>query len=74
MTHLSQRHIKKLIAKLGGKVIDITYGKHCHVHFSYYGHDCWSLFSISPSDRQWEQLKYSDIKRDLKRRGIWRDR
>lgn len=73
MTHLSQRHIRRLIAKLGGRVTEITYGKHAHVRFDYYGNDCWSLFSVSPSDRNWERLKQSDIKRELKARGIWRD-
>ena len=74
MTHINQRHIRKVIEKLGGKVTEITITRHAHVKFDYYGHECWALFSISPSDGMWEQLKYNDIRRDLKQRGIWRDK
>ncbi len=72
MTHLSRRHITKFIAdKLGGKVLSISITKHAHVEFDYHGHVCWAMFPVTPSDSDWQLLKYNDIKRDLKSKGIW---
>lgn len=72
MTHLSRRHICRFIQqRLGGKVLEITITKHAHVKFDYHGHVCWAVFPVSPSDGMWEQIKYSDIKKDLKQQGIW---
>jgi len=71
--HVRPRDIKRIIAKIGGEVVSIECTKHFHVYFTYHGHECRALFPLSPSDTNWEQLKYSDIKRDLRGRGIWRD-
>lgn len=72
MTHLSRRHITKFLAdKFGAKVLDISITKHAHVKFDYHGHECWAVFAVSPSDGMWEQIKFNDIRKDLKQRGIW---
>ncbi len=72
MTHPSRRHINKFIEHwLGGKVLSITITKHAHVKFDYHGHECWAVFAVSPSDGMWEQIKFNDIRKDLKQKGIW---
>lgn len=72
MTHLSARHIRKCIERMGGKVTHIRFSRHVHVTFDYFGHICKSVFSVSPSDTDWELRKHADLKRELKARGIWR--
>ena len=74
MTHVSERHIRKFIEKLGGKVTEFEINKHCHVRFDYYGNDCWAMFPRTPPNSRWESYKYNDIRRALKARGIWRGR
>ena len=72
MTHISSRKMKALVEGIGGKVTKIVVTKHAHVYYDYYGHECCTIFSVTPSSRKWEQYKYNDMKRDLKNRGIWR--
>lgn len=72
MTHLSKRHICQFIHdKLGGRVLEITITKHAHVKFDYHGHVCWAVFPVSPGDKDWARIKYGDIRKDLKQKGIW---
>lgn len=72
MTHLSTRNIKRFIERrIGGRVLEINMSKHAHVLFEYNGHEHKTIFSITPSDLNWEMRRYADIKRELTARGIW---
>lgn len=74
MTHLSDRAIKKIVAKIDGKVIEIKRSKHTHVRIDYYGYELRALFPFTPSDSGWEQKKYNDMRRDLRAAGVWKEK
>lgn len=69
---ISQRDIEEVVQKANAKIVDIQPGRHWRVLINYNGEELLVTFPRSPSDPNWKIIKYHDIRRTLKSRGIWK--
>jgi len=70
---ISNRDIEEVVKRAGAKVVDVQHARHIHVRINYKGTELPITFPRSPSDPNWKVIKYHDIRRTLKSRGLWRD-